>query len=124
MARAQLTRQVIILQVSSFFADLMTQQTQLSLDTRSVLHRVLTVHALDEGTDFLAQRRTPRPLRPGLPTPPQAEALPVPADDGVRLDHDERRAPTSVQLRQVNPEQPIAAAQRRSWPLPDEAANC
>ena len=42
----------------------------------------------------------------------------MPADDGVRLDQDESRAPTGVQLGQANPEQPVAATQWWSRPLP------
>jgi hypothetical protein len=41
----------------------------------------------------------------------------MPADDGLRLTHDERRTPARPDVRQANPEESVASAQVWSWPL-------
>ena len=73
--------------------DRMPQETQLRLNAWRAPEWILAGHTLDERLDVLGQRRSSDSLRARLPAPPQAEALLMPANDGLRLHHDERRSP-------------------------------
>src|SRR5205809_5387581 len=56
-------------------------------------------------------------MRPELP-----EALPLPPDDRVGLNVQQRSAPGAPNARQTDPEQPIETAQHRSFPLSPEGS--
>lgn len=53
------------------------------------------------------------PSAPRLPAPVQAEPLSIPADDRVRLDDNQRRAPIRPQPREPNPKHAIPRPQLR-----------
>jgi hypothetical protein len=102
------------------FGDLMSQQAQLGLDAWGAPGRVVASHAPNERLDFLGQWRTPDPFCPGLPAPPQAETLLVPADDSLWLNDDECGTPIGPPLRQTDPKEPVASAQVWPWALSAE----
>ena len=54
-------------------------------------------------------------LRSALPTPIEAETLPVPAEDGLRLDEDERATPSGPDPGEVGPQEPIEGPKRDSF---------
>ena len=83
------------------------------------------VHLTDELSDFVGDRRSARWLRSALPTPVEAEALPVPAEDGLRLDEDESATPSGPELGEPDPHESIGGpkqdAPSRALALNDEA---
>lgn len=100
------------------FGDLMAQESQLRLDTWCAPGWILAGHALNEPLDVLGQRRSPHSFRTRLPAPPQSETLLMSANDGLRLHHNERRAPARTDSRQGHPEESVASAQAWPWSLP------
>ena len=70
------------------------------------------VHLKDELSDFVGDRRPAGPVRSALPTPIEAETLPVPAEDGLRLNEDESATPSGPDLREVGPQESIGGPKR------------
>ncbi len=62
-------------------------------------------HSLDKMTDFTTDLRSSRAF--GFEFPEKLKTLSVPADNGIRLDNDERLAPRSPNSGNQNPEEPI-----------------
>ncbi len=82
------------------------------------------VHLTDELSDFVGDRRPARRIRSALPTPVEAETLPVPAEDGLRLDEDESATPSGPELGEPDPHESIGGpkqdAPSRALALEDE----
>ena len=72
--------------------DVNPQFQELSVNSRSSPERILGCHLLDQ-IDLGLRDRWPARRRPALPFPEYSEALPVPADEGLRLDDQERCLP-------------------------------
>ena len=90
------------------FGNLVAEQSQLSLDARCAPEAILAGHALNQGTNCGIDLRPTTVF--GLPTPVQLEPASVPAHDGVRLDEDEGRAPTTPQPGDPDPEDAVSSA--------------
>src|SRR5262245_48523903 len=73
--------------------DIDAQLQQFAVDARSSPKRVLAAHLSDQLTHFHRHRRTARLTVSNFPCPEPSEALPVPGNDGFRLDDDHRRSP-------------------------------
>jgi hypothetical protein len=84
-----------------------SQLEELAADPLAAPKRVLPRHEADQFADFGAQAGTAQP-RSGLPGPVQSPALPVPPDDGLRLNEDEvTPPPTWPQLAEPDPEDAV-----------------
>jgi hypothetical protein len=70
------------------------------------------VHLKDELSDFVGDRWPAWPVRSALPTPVEAKTLPVPAEDGLRLNEDESATPSGPDLREVGPQESIGGPKR------------
>ncbi len=85
---------------------------------------IRSMHLDDQLSDFGCDRRPARRLRSALPTPVEAEALAVPAEDGLRLDEDESLAPSGPDPGEVGPQESIGGLKRdapsRALALEDE----
>src|SRR6267142_6258601 len=71
-------------------------------------------HGADELGDLQIDRRTTDSTASRLPVPERAEALPVPANHGLRLNDMERFAPPYPPLREPHPEDAVEEADPRS----------
>lgn len=64
-----------------------------------------------------------RPLAAAtFPRPEQAKALPVPRDDGLRLDDDDRSSPFRPRARQPHPEEPVPRCENAPGEIATAAA--
>jgi hypothetical protein len=70
------------------------------------------VHLKDELSDLVGDRWPAWPVRSALPTPVEAKTLPVPAEDGLRLNEDESATPSGPDLREVGPQESIGGPKR------------
>src|SRR6267378_156245 len=71
-------------------------------------------HGADELGDLRIDGRTTGSTAPRLPVPERAEALPVPANHGLRLNDMERFAPPCPPLREAHREDAVEEADPRS----------
>src|SRR5256886_7708738 len=71
-------------------------------------------HGADELGELQIDGRTTGSTSPRLPVPERAEALPVPANHGLRLNDMERFAPPYPPLREPHPEDPVEETDPRS----------
>src|SRR5438128_11788910 len=71
-------------------------------------------HGADELGELRIDGRTTGSTSPRLPVPERAEALPVPANHGLRLNDMERFAPPCPPLREPHPEDAVEETDRRS----------
>src|SRR5882724_2673740 len=71
-------------------------------------------HGADELGDLRIDGRTTGSTSPRLPVPERAEALPVPANHGLRLNDMERFAPPCPPLREPHPEDAVEETYPRS----------
>jgi len=94
--------------------DLDPQLQELAVDARDTPQRVLAAHAPDQLSHFLGQWRSPPSSRPGFPSPKQPKASSVPANDGVRLDHDDDVQAARPQMIEPDPEIPVEPVQPRT----------
>src|SRR5438128_10438921 len=81
-------------------------------------------HALNESAYLDGGRRSAAApaIHPGQMRPELPEALPLPPDDRVGLNVQQRSAPGAPNARQTDPEQPIETGQHRSFPLSPEGS--
>jgi hypothetical protein len=103
------------------FRDLQPEFQEFSVDLRSTPARILVRHPADERTDFVGDLG-PTALRPGPPTPVEAETGAMPADDGLGLHDEEDVGPVGPNAAQGSPEEPVQPIQTGTGPLPLE--NC
>ena len=82
------------------------------------------MHLKDELSDFVGDPRPAWSVRSALPTPVEAETLPVPAEDGLRLDEDESATPSGPELGEPDSHESIGGSKRdapsRALALEDE----
>ena len=71
-------------------------------------------HGADELGELQIDGRTTDSTASRLPVPERAEALPVPANHGLRLNDMERFAPPCPPLREPNPEDAVEETDSRS----------
>ena len=67
------------------------------------------MHLKDEFSDLRRDGGPSRRSPAALSTPVEAETLAVPADDGFRLDEDERSTPLGPAAGEPDPQQPVGA---------------
>ena len=92
--------------------EVVTEKGELGLDPRRSPEWVVAAQAANEGAD---RGRNLGPARlAGLPGPVVSEALPVPANHGLRLDDHEGGLPAGPETRQQHPEEPVAPAEFRA----------
>src|SRR5262245_49726119 len=77
---------------NSRFRKVETEKAKFRLDPWRSPERVFERHPLDQLTNLLVDLRT-ADRRLGLPSPIELEALPVPFDDGLRFDNDQKLPP-------------------------------
>ena len=75
-------------------------------------------HLGNQRAEFRGDRRAAHDGAAGAPGPVVAEPSPLPAQDGVRGDDDQRLLPASPQPGQRDPKEPVATAQPRSGHRP------
>jgi hypothetical protein len=76
-------------------------------------------HLLDQSAEFCGRAgatATPA-LRPRQPVPESAEPFPLPTDDGVGLDLDQRMSPVGPQAAESDPKYPVEGGQQDALPL-------
>jgi hypothetical protein len=90
------------------------QHLQLTVDARRSPGRVLGNHAEDQVAQFSADRlpSSTNPM-PREPRPVQLESGPMPANDGLRLDENQRTLPFRPTPSQDRPEQLVAGRESR-----------
>src|SRR4029453_17066201 len=76
-------------------------------------HRGLAAAIRQRERGFQGYRRETHDGAPGQPGPVVAEPSPLPTQDGVRGDDDQRLLPASPQPGQRDPKEPVATAQPR-----------
>src|SRR2546425_3878761 len=84
------------------------------MDARRAPEGVGEGHGADELGDLRIDGRTTGSNSPRLPVPERAEALPVPANHGLRLNDMERFAPPYPPLREPQPEDAVEETDPRS----------
>ncbi len=84
------------------------------MDARRAPEGIGEGHGADELCNLASDRRSTGSTASGLPVPEGAEALPVPANDGLRLNDMERFAPPRPPLREPHPEEAIESSEPRS----------
>jgi hypothetical protein len=90
------------------FRNFEAQHFQLAMDARRAPGWVLNDHAENEFAQFPADTLPARTISPSRePSPVELESRPVPANDGLRLDEDQRLLPTRPEPPQYQPEQLI-----------------
>src|SRR5215472_3311084 len=90
----------------------------LSVNPRSAPEWILAAHLPNPCALLLRHGRPSRLTVSGLPGPEPTKTFPVPADDRLRLDHDQRRTPAPRSGGQTCPEEPIRSGQLRSLHRP------
>ncbi len=85
---------------------------ELAVNSRRAPGGIGPVHLKDELSDFVGDRRPAGPVRSALPTPIEAETLPVPAEDGIRLDEDESATPSGPDPGELGPQESIGGPKR------------
>jgi len=84
------------------------------MDARRAPEGIGEGHGADELCNLAIDGRATSSTASGLPVPEGAEALPVPANDGLRLNDMERFAPPRPPLREPHPEEAIELSEPRS----------
>src|SRR3954471_18191565 len=110
------------------FAHIEAQLEQFTMDARRTPERILTAHRPNQSTDLLGHDGTPRLALPNFPSPKEAKALPMPAEDGRGLDEKETGPPMVPDLAQPSPQESIGRGEFRSLDgalqSPDLRAEC
>ncbi len=83
------------------------------MDARRAPEGIGEGHGADELCNLAIDGRATSSTASGLPVPEGAEALPVPANDGLRLNDMERFAPPRPPLREPHPEEAIEVSEPR-----------
>jgi len=98
------------------------EHLQFSVKPGRTPQRIGRHHALDKSAYLAGGRRSAAAtsVHPGQMRPELPEALPLPPDDRVGLNVEQRSAPGAPNARQTHPEQPIKRGQHRSFPLSPE----
>src|SRR5216684_7937320 len=81
------------------------------MDARRTPEWVGTAHATDQIPDFLRDGGPSGSSVPNLPGPKQPEAFPVPGDDRLGFDEDQRRLPFGPDSGQPRPEDTVRRSQ-------------
>lgn len=92
---------------------------QLAMNPRCAPQRIGRSHLFDQSAEFCGgagATATPA-LRLRQPGPEFAEPFPLPTDDGVGLDVDQRMSPVGPQGVESDPKSPIPVCQQRALPL-------
>jgi len=87
---------------------------QFSMDARCSPKRVVADHLANQFASLDRYAGATATTKNRFPSPKPAEALSVPTDDRLRLDHDQGRTPTPPSGCQTCPEEPIRSGQLRS----------
>lgn len=95
---------------------------KLSMNSRCTPVRIFYRHGADESPKLLADFR-PTITRPGAPTPVQAEAHPMPSDDGLGFHDYQNIGPSWPELSQRGPEETVKSRQWWPWPLAFQHSN-
>src|SRR5438034_641459 len=100
------------------------EHLQFSVEPGRTPQRIGRHHALNESAYLDGGRRSAAApaIHPGQMRPELPEALPLPPDDRVGLNVQQRSAPGAPNARQTDPEQPIETGQHRSFPLSPEGS--
>src|SRR4051812_22870071 len=110
------------------FAHIDAQLEQFTMDPRRTPERILTAHRPNQSTDLLGHDGTPRLALSNFPSPKEAKALPMPAEDGRGLDEKETGPPMVPDLAQPSPQESIGRGEFRSLDgalqNPDLRAEC
>jgi hypothetical protein len=101
------------------FRDLEAQLQQFSVDLGSTPTGILFRHPADERPDFSGDLG-PTALRPGPPTPVEAETGAMPADDSLWFHDEEDVGPAGPDAAQGSPEEPVQPIHMGTGPLPLE----
>ena len=83
------------------------------MDARRAPEGIGEGHGANELCNLAVDGRSTGWTASGLPVPEGAEALPLPANDGLRLNDMERLAPLHPPLREPNPEEAIELSEPR-----------
>ena len=94
--------------------DVETQFQQLTVNPRCTPQRIGLRHVPNQCAD-IGRHAGPSDASSTLPRPPQAKPLPMPREDRLRLDDDERRSPGWPRLRKPRPKHPINAREAKPW---------
>ena len=84
------------------------------MDARRSPKRVVAAHLANQFASFDRYAGATAMTMTGFPLPEDAETLSVPADEGLRFDNDQCRAPARPSGCQKCPEEPIRCGQPRS----------
>jgi len=84
------------------------------MDARRAPERIGEGHGADEFCNLAVDGRSTGSTASGLPVPEGAEALSVPANNGLRLNDMERLAPPRPPLREPHPEEAIEGTNARA----------
>src|SRR5262249_44294047 len=87
--------------------DLFTQFHQFASNPRCAPDDVFPAHGSNQITSLFRNCRPSGPAATNLPRPVPSESLPMPTDDGFRVDDNQGGTPSGPQTRQPNPEPPI-----------------
>src|SRR3989441_1032628 len=94
--------------------DVKTELEQFAVDAWRAPERIRERHRAHEFRNLRADRRSTHSPATGLPSPESAEALPVPANYGLRAYEMESLAPSRPPVREAQPEGAIEAPESRS----------
>src|SRR2546425_1030606 len=94
--------------------DVKTELEQFAVDAWRAPERIRERHRAHEFRNLRADRRSTHSPATGLPSPESAEALPVPANYGLRAYEMESPAPSRPPVREAQPEGAIEAPESRS----------
>jgi len=95
-------------------ADLDAQLEELSVDSRRAPQWVDRRHLADQLTHFSRHSRPTWPAVAILPSPVEAEAFAVPADDRLGLDDEQGSTPVGPEAAEDIPERSVSPSKRRS----------
>ena len=91
--------------------DLDTQFEQFTMDPWNTPKRICAAHGSDQIANLSRDRWPARLAVADLPAPEEAKALPVPPDDGFRLDDHQGGSPVHPNSRKPGPEEPISCGE-------------
>ncbi len=95
--------------------DLEAEHLQFAVDARRTPARILGDHLEDQRAQLLARWPSPSwPALPRAPSPVPAKPGLMPADDGLRLNQNQRHFPTRPELLEQDPEHPVRSSHARS----------
>jgi len=89
---------------------------ELAVNSRRTPGGIGPVHLKDELSNVAGDWRSARWLRSALPTPVEAESLPLPAQDGLWFDQDQSLAPSGPDLGEPDPQKPVGGPKRDARP--------